>query len=450
MGDDFLWNRYGYLLLSGKCTSKALLNRIHFLYRLCSVYLQLIGLWIGTEQGNFFTLQIFQGLTSGAAIIVSQPMLLKIVGKEGRAFGISLWTSAVSLGPVFGPIVGAVITEQLSWRWLFFIHVPLVSISLLCMLPYLSFTKVKEQLNSKRSIVTLICFSIVILSFQYILDFGEHLGWMSNDSIKFSALILVVSIPVFIYLNSIEDCRVFDFSLLKDYQFLLPTVILCLGNGVIFTSIVVLPIWLRTGYGMPIIDAGIIVSVSSLVAAVISPLVGKHIKREYYSALSVMSLMITATSFFLMSKYSQETSMEYFIWTRLLFGVALTTFTLPLSVLSLANIPDHKIIDANAISMVFRIISANVFVSLGFAVWKELRFEAHAEFVANYAGPINQFGSENYAEGLQIYVSSLFTTVSMVDIFTYFGMIFLCSGIVMTLLSLNANRTRLNPRNYRK
>ena len=341
------------------------------------------GAAISTSSNEFILNRFGQGISSGLAIVVAQNVLFRAVGENNRTFAVALWTSAISLAPVFGPLVGAFITQHLSWRWLFLINVPLIALSLLLIVDLLDF-KNKPEESGNFGIYSIVAFGIGLTGFQYVVDFGEFRGWFNDPVIVLSSIIALIGLSLFFILNRIKKFSVFDLSIFKDSSYALATVILCLGNGMIFTSLVILPIWLQKIYGLPIIEAGLVLSASSLIAALMTPFIGKYLDKKYFLMASGVSLLATAISFYLMSDFTTDSSHSTILYSRLIAGIGLAFFSVPLTALSLSNIPADKIVNANSISMILRIMGSNVMVSLSFYFYKEKTVEYNSELTSNF------------------------------------------------------------------
>lgn len=345
-----------------------------------------IGCGLGFSSLDFIIMRFLQGITSGVVVILSQSIIIRIMGEDKKPLAMSLWVSAISLAPIFGPLVGAYVADVFGWRWIFFINVPIITICLLALIDELTLSA-EVKPDDKRIYITILFFAISIGLLQYVLDFGRLGGWFKDPVILWAAIASVLCFFSFIYFNAKKSFMILDLSLFKDYNFAFSVVIISIGNGLIFSSVILLPLWLQLDYKIPIITAGIIVSVGSLVAAIISPVVGKYFKNSQYVIYSILSMVCLGISFYMASGFRLDTGMDYVVFSRIFFGIGVALFTVPLTALSLSKLDQTQYISANSITMTTRVLLANIATSVGFVYFTNryyYEFEQRVSVVDRY------------------------------------------------------------------
>ena len=387
-----------------------------------------LGCGMSSTAEEFLFYRFLQGLSSGMSVVTSQSLLLRIYGPERKAMAVSLWGSAFSLAPVVGPLVGAWITSHFTWHWLFLINIPLISLCVFILLPVLQPEKNNERID-KKVLLTLILFSVFISSLQYTVDFGEQQGWMGSEIIQATVAIAIAF--MFLFTLSNQKTRLFDFSIFKDIRYASATIASCLGNGLIFSSLILLPIWLQKDYEMPMLTAGIVVSVASAVAVIFVPMVGKYLPAKHFTLAAVLSLIFSAMSFGMMSFFTVDTSMETMIWSRLIGGLGLSIFTMPLTMISLQNIPQEKVANANAVSMMLRVVSANLFVGASFYYYLHYKNKFTAEIASNMDATTIAKYQQDFSPEVIGYISKLASTNAMAEIFSIIVMTFVAATVMM-------------------
>lgn len=396
-----------------------------------------IGCGVGFSSLDFIIMRFLQGITSGIVVILSQSIMIRIIGEARKPLAMSLWVSAISLAPIFGPLLGAYIADYYGWRWIFFINVPIVMLCLLALTDELTLSA-ESKPDDKRIYVTLVFFAISISLFQYVLDFGRMRNWFHDPGILWFSIVSLTCFLLFLYFNAKKKFTILDLSLFKDYNFAFSVVIISLGNGLIFSSLILLPIWLQLDYKMPVITAGVIVSAGSLVAAVISPVVGKYFKNSQYVLYSILSLCCLGASFYMASGFRLDTGMDYVLSSRIFFGIGVALFTVPLTALSLSRLDSSQYISANSITMTTRVLMANVSVSVAFIYFNNryhYEFEHHVAGVDRFFIVEQSIHSDAYG-----YMVEMARMDAFRNVFLWHALLFFAMGIGIYLLNARFSR----------
>ena len=387
---------------------------------------------------DFILYRFLQGLSSGSLIVFCQSLLFRILGDDKRAMALGLWSSAVSIAPIVGPLVGGIIIEYVSWRWIFLINLPLMLICLYILLDVLE-PKWGAMTDSKVHAATLTAFALAIGLGQYVLDFGERYSWFNNLSIIYAFIGAVIGLIIFLVLNHKKERQVFDFSVFRDSNYRIAMSILIVGNGLIFSSLVVLPVWLQVNYGMPAIQAGLVVAVGSGVTGILSPFLGKYLKKQHYFYAAIGSLLITGISFLMMSQYNMNSTFFQMSHARIVAGIGLALFATPLAAMSIMTIAADKVMNANSVSMCLRVISSNIFVALGFIMLQHNQHRQHEEYIT---GIDRQFAMEYVDKPFDhySYVVNHVATLAMQDVFFISGLTFILLFFIPIIVRFNIMR----------
>lgn len=392
---------------------------------------------LAEDSDIFLLFRFIQGIGAGFSVVVCQSLMIKVLGEDKRPLALALTMSAVTMAPVFGPLVGSIITEYLDWRWLFLSNVPLCAVGVFFVVSYLEFSVKKGEKFQRGYFISLLLFSVFVSTVQFIFDFGEKFRWFSSFEIQ-SATIIAVSVAILFYFsNQRENAQIFNFKLLAEPGFRLSTLVLTFGNGLIVASLVILPIWLQTDYGLSIIQAGLIVSVASALAAVISPMIGKYYPEKHYVSLSLFSVSATACAFLAMSRFTSDTSQEYIVFTRIIAGLGIATFTAPLLTVSFKKLAVEEITKANSLSLTMRLYSANLFITLSLLLWKHKQSEIYSSITHGTDRAYIMHALENgIATGFR-HITSTLQVEAMSQIMLYFGIAFAIAIIPVGYLKLH-------------
>lgn len=356
------------------------------------------------DTSNVFLLARFiQGAGGGFCSASAFPIMLRQFSDDKTTFATSLYTSAVSLGPVCGPAIGSYLTAAFGWQSIFLLNLPLIGVASLLLLPSLVITpkRVPVHGENKRS-RTLLCFAVSVACLQYFVDFGEQSGWLSDPRLIVVLVTALVFGCTFLYFNRHDSSAVFDFRLFNDRNYRHGTLVLALCNGLAYCSIVLLPIWLRLGRNMSISKAGMIMVVASVISAIGSPLIGRYLKKSHFYSATLLSLALMSSSLFLMAAFKPDSSINYMIFCRVIAGISFCTLTMPLLSQSLQTLGAERRAEAQALSVTLRITCSNIFLALSFSYYGKLRFVAREDFVSNptYVGSWDRAGISAAAASL--------------------------------------------------
>jgi DHA2 family multidrug resistance protein len=397
----------------------------------CLVFaLASLGCGLTDDAAVFILMRLLQGLGSGAAVIAAFPIMISVLGAGRATFAIALVTSAISLAPVSGPIIGAWITAHFGWHMLFLMNVPLTAVAMFLLLPALGFTKPTAPERVAPRLATLSLFALTVALLQYALDFGEQLNWFRSPLITGAVIATAVAGAAFFRLNAVCGWQIFNLGVLRNPTYASTTTVLVIGNGMIFASLVFLPLWFRLDRHMPLLEAGVVVSLGSGVSALATPFIGKYFPREYFPAAALASLLLTAVSFFMMSRFTVDTPLSYLVTARLVAGCGMAIFSTPLITMSLSLLAEDEIVDGNTLSIVLRVMVSNVMVAVSFAQYRHLSDLARASFTAN-ADRISFLTLRELSAPASSHLTSLFHTSALSTIFLVTGAFFAVSLLAL-------------------
>lgn len=384
---DSVWIVTSFLV--GLCSSFAVFNLATKTFHESQLFLTSV-FWfvlasffcaISKEASILLVGRFFQGLTSGAILMLSQTLLVRNFSDERRAFAIALWGSALSLAPIFGPLIGGYITVQWGWRYLFFINVPLLG---LCFM-YLSYA-LNSNTNSKASVqkkawLTALCSVVFMVTFLTSIEQGERLRWFESKLILLLVFLSGISLLAFFYLNR-GDGNVLDFNILKNRRFRNATWVLSMGHALNFSSLIILPFWLQNSYHMPLLWTGLVVSINGLVTFLLTPIFAKIKGEDHLRILAVMSLLFMAVSFLMMSNFNLDSSILFICVSRMILGAGLSIFYTPLTVISYQDIDKSQITNANTISLIIRMIFTSLTLAIAYLFLKHLDVVYYADMAS--------------------------------------------------------------------
>jgi DHA2 family multidrug resistance protein len=282
--------------------------------------------------------RIVQGIGGGGLQPMSLAILMETFPPRQRGLAMGIFGMGIVVGPILGPLLGGYFTDNFSWRWIFYINLPIGILALFMIYSFI-FDPPYQQLREKGEKVDYIGLTLLCLglgSLQMVLDKGQLEDWFNSDFIVRQE-------------NPVLDLRIF-----KDASFATGNAVLFVGFFSFFGSIVLLPIYLQTLLGYTAYDAGLVLGPAGAISIVILPLVGKATERIDSRFLLGTGLLISAYALYYMSGFNLQIDFETAVISRVIQGLGMPFFFVSLSFVTMAYVPKERMNNASAIFNLLR------------------------------------------------------------------------------------------------
>ncbi|MDR3417946.1 MAG: DHA2 family efflux MFS transporter permease subunit [Nevskia sp.] len=323
-------------------------------------------------------LRLAQGFVSGPMMSLSQTILLRNYPERQRGLAVSLWGALVIIAPIFGPVVGGWIIDTYSWPWIFYINLPIGLFSFFTC----SLLLRGRDTPTRREPIDL--FGIVLLivgvgALQMMLDLGRDHGWFHSSFISTLAAIAFICLGFLLIWESGEKHPVLDLSVFRDRTFSASTLVICIGVINFSTVAVIFPLWLQTVMGYTAEKAGLATSPVGILAIVVSVILGRNINRVNLRLVASFGFLVFALVAFWNASFNLNLSFLQLVMPRLVQGIGVACFFIPLTTATLSNIPDDKLAAASGLSNFLRTLSAAFGTALSVTLWDNRATYHHAE-----------------------------------------------------------------------
>ncbi len=323
-------------------------------------------------------LRVLQGAVAGSLIPLSQSLLLanNPPDKQGAALG--FWGMVVIVAPIIGPILGGYLTETYSWPWIFYINVPLGLFSALITWNML---KDRESEITRHPIdwVGLFLLAAGVACLQVMLDKGQDLDWFESSTICILGVVSAICISYFLVWNHYEKFPIVDFSFFKNRNFAFGTLVATVGYLIYFGSTVTVPLWLQTQMNYDAYWAGVAVAPVGIFPVLFSPWIGKNLFRFDLRIVSSLSFFLFSMAFFYQSNFTPQVSLQVIMFSRLIQGLGVAIFFIPLIQISMGEVPPARMASASGLFNFIRILVGSGFgTSLSVYLWNRLAIFHHS------------------------------------------------------------------------
>ncbi len=312
--------------------------------------------------GLLILFRILQGIGGGGLAPVEQAILVDTFPEAKRPAAFALYSMAIVMAPAIGPPLGGWITDSFSWRWVFFINVPIGILSLILTSRLVSdsaeFKKeVEETRRAGKLRIDYAGIALVAIGFaclEVVLDRGQLEDWLESRFIVSFLAIAVVTIVSAIVWELRQEDPVIELALLKERNFAIANGIYFLFGFVLFGSTVLIPQMLQSLYGYTATDAGLVLGPGAMVIVIMAPLVVRMVKRIPASWMIGFGFTVLGLSMWYFGSFNLGTDYAHEAWARAIQGFGLAFLFVPTSQLAYSYLPRNKNNKASSLTNLFR------------------------------------------------------------------------------------------------
>ncbi|MET0291934.1 MAG: MDR family MFS transporter [Steroidobacteraceae bacterium] len=302
-----------------------------------------------------------QGICGAALIPMSQAVLLDINPPERHARAMSLWVMGVTVGPIIGPALGGWLTEYYSWRWVFFINVP---VGILCLAGIAAYMPETEKKTSRFDFFGFAMLSLAIGSLQLMLDRGQTLDWFASTEIVVEAGIALLAGYLFVvHLMTTKKPAFISLALFKDRNFVTGNFFIFIVGLVLFATLALLPPLLQSLLGYPVVYTGLVTAPRGLGTLAAMVILGRLMGRVDTRTLIAAGFAMTAVSLWMMSGFYLQMTSDRIVWSGVLQGLGTGFVFVPLSTITFATLAPQFRNEGTAVFSLMRNIGSSVGIS---------------------------------------------------------------------------------------
>jgi DHA2 family multidrug resistance protein len=296
--------------------------------------------------GMLIFFRIMQGLGGGALQPISQAIMVESFPQQKRGMAMAVYGMGVVVAPVIGPTLGGWITDNYSWRWIFFINIPvgILSVMLTTRLIHDPAYLVRRSLGEgfKIDYIGLGLLSLGLACAEIVLDEGQRKDWFASNLIVTAAVIAVIALVSVVIWELRQKEPVIDFHLLKDRNFAISTGTMFMLGIILYGSTVLLPVFLQTLLGYTAMQSGMVLSPGGLAIIVAMPFVGRMVAKTQPRYLVMFGMAIAALGLYQMSHFTLDIDQGTAIWARIVQSFGLAFIFVPINATAFAYIPKEK------------------------------------------------------------------------------------------------------------
>src|SRR5256886_6977002 len=231
--------------------------------------------------GALIVFRVMQGATGGALQPLSQAVLLEAFAPQDRGKAMGFWGLGIVVAPILGPVLGGWLTDSYSWRWVFYINIPVGIASIVMTKLYIfdpPYLRTEKRTVDYWGIGML---AVGIGALQIVLDKGQQEDWFESRLIVTLAVVSVVTLVALVWHELTADDPIVDLRVLKERSYAVGVFLMTVVGFVLYGSMVLLPIMLQTLLGYPPLQAGIAMAPRGVGSFFMMPLTGLVAGKVY-------------------------------------------------------------------------------------------------------------------------------------------------------------------------
>ncbi len=317
-----------------------------------------------TSLGMLIVARVVQGVGGGALQPIAQAILMESFPPHRRGVAMATFSMGIIVAPILGPTLGGFITDEYTWRWVFYINLPIGIAAMLMVLAFIEDPPYLRRSTLRR--MDYIGFGFMSLwlgTLQIMLDKGQEEDWFASTFICWLAAISAAAMLAFLVRELITDEPVVDLSVLRDRNFATGTIMITVLGIVLYGTTAMLPLFLQTLLGYTALDSGLAVSPRGIGAMFSAFMVGRLIGIVDSRLLIATGFGALALSGWMFSHMNLEVGMSSIVLATVMNGAATGLIFVPLSTTTMAGTSRERMGAATGIYNLMRNIGAGIGIS---------------------------------------------------------------------------------------
>ena len=309
--------------------------------------------------------RLLQGVCAAALVPIAQAVLLDAYPPSRQGEAMAYWSTGVMVGPIVGPALGGWLTDALSWRWIFFINLPVGIVTLALIAAFMSAGRPDRARPLDAFGFALLAVSLG--SLQFILDRGEHLDWFDSPLIVVLALLVLGGAWMYLVHSRYAAHPFIPRELFQDRNFVACLVVTTVTSGVFMANISVFAPMLQNVLGYPAREAGLMVAPRGL--GVIVGVALANLLRRWLPDRVVIATGLTgaAAAIWWMTTFSLEVDRDHVLAVGVTQGFFYGMMFVPLTTATFATLAQHLRTDGAALIQLLRQLAGGIGIALCFS-----------------------------------------------------------------------------------
>ena len=405
--------------------------------------------------------RLIQGATGGAMQPLSQAVMLEAFPPAQRGKAMGFWGLGIVVAPILGPVLGGWLTDSYSWRWVFYINLPVGITSILMTRAFIFDPPYLKRENNRVDYWGIGLLAVGIGALQLLLDKGQEDDWFSSKLMVALAVLAVLALLVFIVYEWFAEDPVVDLHVFRIRTYSTGVFLMTTLGFVLYGSLVLLPILLQTLLGYPSLQAGIAMAPRGMGSFIGMPLIGVLIGRFDPRKMVAIGLFVGGVTLLWLGSVDLNAGYWDFFWPQFVQGFGLSMLFVPLTTISMDPIPRERMGNATSLFNLMRNIGGSIGIAMTGTMLARQQ-QVHVNVLGSHVDPYSPASQAMFeslrgaflARGADMHTATerayaaLFgmvqrqaAIVTFVEIFRWLGFIFLLLIPLTLLMKRPSGRT---------
>jgi MFS transporter, DHA2 family, multidrug resistance protein len=305
--------------------------------------------------------RILQGVGGGAMVPIAQAIMLESFPPNKRGAAMAVFAQGVVVAPILGPTIGGWITDSYSWRWIFYINLP-VGVLAALMAKWVVEDPPYIQRNKKADIdfIGFGLLAVWLATMQIVLDKGQEADWFGAEWVRWFTLISVAALAGFIAWEFSVEHPLVDLRVFKNRNFTIGLILMTSLAAILYGTTAELPLLMQTLMGYPALQSGYAMSPRGVAAFFATWCVGRLVGKIRLRWMLCFGFVVLAVSSFMLSDINLQVSSMSVIWPTVLNGIAISFIFVPLTTATMSQLGQQQIGNASGLYNLMRNLGGSI------------------------------------------------------------------------------------------
>jgi DHA2 family multidrug resistance protein len=314
--------------------------------------------------GFLIIFRVIQGATGGGLQPLSQAIMLEAFPPDQRGKAMAFWGLGIVVAPMLGPMMGGWITDNYSWRWIFYINLPVGILALIMSQMFIFDPKYISRRSSRVDYWGIGLLAVGMGALQIMLDKGQEDDWFASHFITWLMVFAVGGLLFFVINELLENQPIVNLRVFRNRSYATGVFMMTVLGFVLYGSTVLIPIFLQQLLGYSALDAGVAMLPRGLGSFIAMPLVGILMSKIEPRKLLAVGFAVAAYSLWDLARINLNAGYWDIFWPQFIQGLSMGFLFVPLTTITHDTIPKEQMGNATSIFNLTRNIGASIGIAM--------------------------------------------------------------------------------------